>query len=232
MYKRAIRLVLEKFGLGMVRLRDPYADIARLVDADAVRTVIDGGAYHGAKVRRLAAEFPHARIHAFEPGQDAFATLQHNVADLASVTLHACALSDVEGQADFYEHDSRYMSSLLRINDDSQARSQARTVSVRMLDAVLHECGETGADVIKLDLQGNELAALQGSVRALQRCQAALLEVNFRPRYQGGCSFEALAGFMGAHGFHLYRLYEIASAPDQGWRNADALFVRAARDAR
>ena len=70
------------------------------------------------------------------------------------------------------------------------------------------------------------LPALRGAEHALATCRKVLVEVNFRRRYEGACSFEELTGFLGARDFGLYRLYDINQAADTGWAHADALFVR------
>lgn len=226
MLKQIVRRVLGTAGLGIVRLRDPYLEIARLLGADSVRTVVDGGAYRGVTVLRSHELFRAATIHAFEPQQESFERLRSTVGQLDRVRLHAMALSDTNGEHAFFVNETAYTSSLLPARTSAMREVDRRTVPVRTLDTVMAEVGVSTVDVIKLDLQGHELAALRGAEHTLASCRALLVEVNFRQRYEGACSFEELAGFLGQRDFGLFRLYEIAAAADTGWAHADALFLR------
>src|SRR5699024_1466620 len=140
--------------------------------------------------------------------------------------LHPVALSDADGEGAFFVNDMAYTSSLLPARTSARQELDRRVVPVRTLDSFMAETGDPPRDAIRLALQGHELAALRGARRALGQCRALLVEVNFRQRYEGACSFEELAGFLGEHGFGLYRLYAIAAAADTGWAHADALFLR------
>lgn len=225
MFKRVVRRVLGAAGLGVVRLRDPYVEIARLLGADTVRNVVDGGAYRGVTVLRSHELFPAATIHAFEPQRESFDALRQRVGHLDYVRLHPMALSDVDGEHPFFVNETAYTSSLLRAQTQAMRQVDQRMVATRTLDSVMAALGDPAVDVIKLDLQGHELVALRGAAHTLSRCRALLVEVNFRCRYEGACSFEELSGFLGQHNFGLYRLYEIAVAADTGWAHADALFL-------
>ena len=83
-------------------------------------------------------------------------------------------------------------------------------------------------ELIKLDLQGHELAALHGAGKLLESgVQAVVVEVNFRPRYEGSCLFHDVAGFLYSKGFLLFRLYDIWGDTQGNWLQGDALFIRA-----
>ena len=226
MLKRIVRGVLGTVGLGIVRLRDPYLEIARIVGADTVRTFVDGGAFHGHTVQHAHELFPEAIVHAFEPQHESFEILTRNVGRLDRVRLHEAALSDADGEAAFFVDEVPYMSSLLAGRMATLSQVERRKVAVRTIDSAMAEESAAPVDVIKLDLQGHELTALRGAERALTSCRALLVEVNFRRRYEGACTFEELTGFLGARDFGLYRLYDINPAADTGWAHADALFVR------
>ncbi|HET6631279.1 MAG TPA: FkbM family methyltransferase [Rhodanobacteraceae bacterium] len=225
-FKKFVHRTLRHAGLGVVRVRDPYVDMARLAGPGAVATAIDGGAYRGIATDRLRAVFPGVQVHAFEPQRESFADLCLRFANQPDVHLHDCALSDSDGEQPFFVNDVAYTSSLLAPSTPAMHTIEKRRVRTRRLDDVLAEAGGAPVDVIKLDLQGNELTALHGGQQALASCRALLTEVNFRPRYAGACSFETLAAFVDRFGLHLYRFYDICNSDDQGWLQADALFVR------
>lgn len=226
MLKQLVHRVLGAAGLGIVRVRDPYREMAHALGAGSVHHVVDGGAYRGSTVLRFREVFPDASIHAFEPQQESFAALCERVGGLDRVYLHRIALSDGGGERTFFVNEAAYTSSLLPARTRAMREVGQRTVETRTLDSMMSASGSPVVDAIKLDLQGHELAALRGAERTLARCRALLVEVNFRHRYDGACSFEELAGFLGRHDFGLFRLYEIAASADTGWAHADALFLR------
>lgn len=215
------------FGVQITRRRDPCQQAATLLGSTPVHTVVDGGAFVGTVTRQLGKCFPAAHIHAFEPQPDTFRKLRTEVGDQPRVHLHQCALSDRDGTATFNIHSTPYTSSLLASNLDQLEEVGQVEVDVRSLDSVMEQAGCNGAEVIKLDLQGHELSALRGAERTLDQCLALIVEVNFRPRYNGCDLFEELAGFLGKHQLRLHRFYDIASSEtDHGWLHCDALFLR------
>jgi hypothetical protein len=84
----------------------------------------------------------------------------------------------------------------------------AKTVEVPVvtLDALRRREGLPPPNLIKLDVQGFELAVLQGAVETLKSADWVLAEVSFRPFYEGQVLFSELAGFLGARGFEVHAL--------------------------
>ena len=98
-------------------------------------------------------------------------------------------------------------------------------VNVTTLDDWARHCSKR-PQMLKLDLQGTELAALRGASTLLPQVWAAVVEVNFVPRYEGRSRFPDIASLMENAGLPLFRLYEIHFARNGRWQFADALFLR------
>jgi len=112
-----------------------------------------------------------------------------------------------------------------RFADAGYVRIDPRAVS-DLPGPVQHLVGEEPVSVLKLDVQGGELAVLRSGRRVLENTAAVLVEVLFLPHYEGYAIFPDLHKSMTEIGFTLIDL----SAPfhlDGGpalW--ADACYAR------
>jgi hypothetical protein len=69
-------------------------------------------------------------------------------------------------------------------------------------------------DMIKLDLQGHELAALQGSTRLLSTSvKLVYSEVEFVQLYEECCTFVEVTTCLREFGFSLFQLYDLHEGP-------------------
>ena len=221
-----INQVLRPLGLNLQRWHEPLADVSLLLGKNKVATIIDGGAYKGNKAEILLEEFPDAVVYCFEPQAEPFAYLQQRFMDRQRCIPVNQALSDYVGTAELFITDELYTSSLMQpLAGDIKASAKIQ-VNVTTLDHFMQEKKINDIDVIKLDLQGNELAALRGGGAALAGCKAILVEVNFRERYAGCTRFDELYGLLHDAGFALYKIYEIHGYPNGAWKLGDALFLK------
>ena len=150
------------------------------------RTVIDVGANIGQFTAAAHAAWPTARILAFEPLEAAAGDLRKR----AGVEVHQIAVGDRDGTTTFHPHPYSLSSSALRVVDEVHGRAWAEEgepieVPIRRLDTVLAGRDLTGPVLLKLDVQGLELAVLAGAPETLRRVDALMLEVAFERSYDG-----------------------------------------------
>ena len=81
---------------------------------------------------------------------------------------------------------------------------------------------------MKLDLEGHEVAALEGAGAALKSVEVIVAEVHFFDVYKIGLPvFGDLVRFLDARGFDVYDIAALASRPSDGrLRTGDVVFVR------
>ncbi|MES2626502.1 MAG: FkbM family methyltransferase [Pseudomonadota bacterium] len=221
-----INQMLRPLGLNLQRWHEPLDNLSSLLGKDKVTTIIDGGAYKGNKAAILLDTFPDAEVYCFEPQSEPFAFLKQRFAAAPRCIPVKQALSDYAGTAELFVTDERYTSSLMQPLASDITTSAMAQVNVTTLDLFMQENHLKNIDVIKLDLQGNELPALKGGKAALAGCKAILAEVNFRERYAGCTGFAELYGFLREAGFALYKIYEIHGYPNGAWKLGDALFMK------
>jgi FkbM family methyltransferase len=83
------------------------------------------------------------------------------------------------------------------------------SIAVTRLDEWLRGAGVTRVDALKLDVQGAELAVLEGAGSALADVRAVEIEVTFNRIYDGQPLFADIDRFLRERGFVLWRLRDL-----------------------
>src|SRR5262249_53744330 len=212
-----------------------YGAQAALVEIEASLTIIDGGMHHGQSAEKYVLAFPACRVFGFEPEAANFESSRRRLETFGDrVRMFPVGLSDQEGPAELKinSHDGTH--SLLEIGDVSQWDSPANTIDRRPIDTVTLDgfCTQHGIDhidILKLDIQGAELAALKDAEDLLRRRRARLVaaEVNFLPIYHDVPLFCDVEAYMRSVGYALSGLYDLHHVRDGSGalRWADAIFV-------
>jgi FkbM family methyltransferase len=126
--------------------------------AGEVATIVDAGANVGAATVFLAHHHPTARIHAVEPGAAARAFLERNVAGLPNVTVHPIALADADATTRLFHVEGDIGQASLLDSDDAVGSEE---VTVRAAGAWATEQGIDRIDILKVDVEGYEVAVLE-----------------------------------------------------------------------
>lgn len=135
-----------------------------LLDFDACQMVLNGGVFGGVELPFLAAKLPRgAEVHNFDPL--GHAPLDPYVrpwieAGLQRFVEHRVALAEGDGEAQ------------LRIDGEGQVTRNVeaevvQTFACRSIDSFVQEAGLGRVDLIKLDLEGCDFAALHGAVETM-----------------------------------------------------------------
>lgn len=198
----------------------------------AAATVIDVGANIGQFALLMSALRPNAVIHAFEPYGPSADRLARLFAGDDRLRLHRCAVGDRDGEATLYVSRRPDNSSLLPIGPE-QVRfapgtetASTQRAPVRTLDAALDGIALSRPILLKLDVQGGELAALRGARRLLASVDYIYVEASFVAFYQGQADAAALLDFLRDEGFALAGLGGVARDRDDRIVQADFLLTR------
>ena len=156
-------------------------------------TVLDIGAHIGIYSLLAAAQMSSGgQVLAFEPDPRNLAFLEENVkingfTDLIRIVPKA--VCETEKKALLYLSQHTGLNSLIH---SSNPRPKALEIDAISMDSFLDKI--ISIDVIKMDIEGAEIYALQGMQRTLERTNANLklfLELNPGSLQQAGCSVEA-----------------------------------------
>jgi len=130
------------------------------------RTVIDGGAHVGMWSRTFADLFD--RVIAFEPAPDTFDCLKYNIT-ASNVEFRNQALGAKPGMIHMtlagFEGTKREFNSGARFVADGGNIERVTVDSLELDDL----------DLLKMDIEGSEVEALQGAVETLKRCHPVVL---------------------------------------------------------
>jgi FkbM family methyltransferase len=177
----------------------------------APHTIIDLGANVGQFARAASSAFPEATIYSVEPNPTSVAALRSNLADVSRLNVFATAVGDVDGETEFHCSSQSQASSILRHNSQNgqadSASGDIRTivVPIQKLDSLFEKVKLESPVLLKLDLQGYELAALKGGKELLQHVDYVIVEAVFEEYYVGEPHFEEIWEFLRAAGFSMLR---------------------------
>lgn len=171
---------------------------------------LDVGSNIGLISLYVAAKVPSARIVAFDPGPmqtKLFAeTIQKN-ALTDRVQIECIALSDTEGQEDYFIHGSREVSKDGLRDTGRGGNTHAENVRVRTLDSWWREQNRPRVSAIKIDTEGAELLVLRGAGVCIQETRPYIyLEIEPRNISAYEYSAEDVFAWFTTHSYMLRAL--------------------------
>lgn len=140
-------------------------------------TFFDIGANAGVFSFAIASEFSKLHIHSFEPGPTLFKCLSATFTDknFPNVKTHRLAVSDTRSTATLFGDKKNHGGHSLvkeQITSDIEAEHQVETTTI---DNFIQENSINSLDVIKMDIQGHEGAALKGGALSIQKHRPIVL---------------------------------------------------------
>lgn len=223
--KSIIKNILKNldFDLHRVSLQnrkdDPIYVSTKLFNPLKVKCVIDGGASIGTITQRLSNSFQNSQIHAFEPFDPHFDQLQRIADKNSRITPVKKALSDKEGKVTFFLNTETGTNSILQSTENGrsiygdQLKEIGQThVECISLDQYLKLNKIDSVDILKLDLQGSELAALNGTSKSLSagKIKCVLCEIMFETHYKNQPSAGKILNYLiDQFDFSLFNFYQL-----------------------
>lgn len=194
--------------------------------------IVDVGANKGQFLHLSRRLWPAAQLIAIEPNQSLCEELRTACADDSGVLIHCCAAGASSGEATLHVTRDHQNSSLLPPSADFNADRpddgvlRTEPVPLRRLDDLLADTA--GPLFVKIDVQGTELAVLQGFGDRLEDVMALIVEAPFERAYEGASDFHAIYCFLIEHGFaYEGALGTLTSRRTGRVRQEDAVFIRA-----
>jgi FkbM family methyltransferase len=188
---------------------------------------IDIGGNVGAYTGELRRRNPKLEIHIFEPSATNIAKLTHRFKDDSLVKLVPMAVSKEAGAATLFSNEpgsglgSLTHRRLEHLNIPFETKETIQTL--RFEDYWNATLGRRQLDIVKMDIEGHELAAMEGFGAAIDVTQ--VLQFEF-----GGCNvdtrtfFRDFWYFLRERGFDVYRITPFGAEELTTYRERDEFF--------
>jgi FkbM family methyltransferase len=209
----SLHAALHAVGIDLVRYRGtvfPHLRRGELLAERRIGVALDVGASSGGFAHDLRAGGFAGRIVSFEPLSDAYASLAAAAAADSAWEIRNLALGAVDGEAELNVAANSMSSSLLPMLDRHVAAAPqsayvgTERVRVARLDSIREEILRPEERVfLKLDVQGFELAVLDGAAETLQQVEVLQTELSFFPLYAGDAPFAEVLNRLDDEGFNL-----------------------------
>ena len=175
-------------------------------------TFIDIGANHGAfsvAASKFVGDSGH--IYAFEPQPELYPLIEKSLeaSGAANFRVFSDACSDQEGRAQFFVPAESSGSAGLFKGLSGDEKHQHFEVDLVRLDDIIEDQEINGEVLIKLDVEGNELAVLRGATRFIQRVRPRLLmEINPAAMEAAASTTEEMVELLEDVGYRYFRRLE------------------------
>ena len=144
-------------------MRDIFLDEDYSVEGLPVpKTILDVGANIGLAALYFRACYPDAQIIAVEPDPTTFFKLTRNVGGDGRVLLVNAAASDHDGEVVLFQPAAYSIASSVKRSEGAASEVRVRATT---LDALCDEMRLSRIDMLKLDVEGAEVEALEGFAR-------------------------------------------------------------------
>ncbi len=203
----------------------------RLLKTLNFATVVDIGANRGQFSLVARRCFPSARIIAFEPLNPAAELFRKALQGDSLIALQQVAIGSSKGDATMHVAAEDDSSSLLPITELQQSlfsgtrEVATATVHVDTLSDRIKDGDLQSPALLKIDVQGYELAVLHGCDSLLPRFSHVYIECSFVELYTGQALAPEVIDYLSDHGFDLRGAYNVQYDSQGRALQADLLFA-------
>lgn len=197
-----------------------------------IHTLVDIGANRGQFALAVRNSFPNVRIVSFEPLAAPASVYKLIFKDDQNVQLIEAAVGPIAGEAEIHISARDDSSSLLPITARQNslfpgtAEAAVTNIQVFRLTDVMTEREVVTPALLKLDVQGYELEALNGCVDLLDKFSWVYVECSFMELYAGQALAGSVIEWLGSRGFNLCGVYNVTYDRNGCAIQADFLFSR------
>ncbi len=221
---KALNKIFNKLGAEIVRY--PIGDLKRrlkMLNHYQIDLIIDVGANIGEYTSELINLGYSGRIESFEPIGEVYNKLFTVSKKYKNWNTHKIALGDFDGESEINVAGNINSSSLLKMmpkHEQSAPQSKyirTEKISVNKLDTIFNTIANSSNNIfMKIDVQGYEMAMLNGAAKSLDNIIGLQIELSLVPLYENSVLFNDMLAFIESKGFELYSFENGFSDPVSG----------------
>jgi FkbM family methyltransferase len=195
--------------------RDVWLDVARLSErwGAPITCVFDVGANSGQTSRIIHDRFPDARVCAFEPHPDTFKRLTRELKGCHAEAFNI-ALSDRSGEAELFTYETDQINSLTAMSPSAVRFGKvgkSMPVQILTVDEFCSLHNIHTIDVLKVDVEGCEMAVLKGAAGVLEAGKVRFVYTEFNDIFERGGrtggALSPIAAYVETFGLHFVASY-------------------------
>jgi len=190
--------------------------------------IVDGGAHIGNWTKIVSEFFPNSKYILIEPNPLVFSRINANLPNNITYTIVEKALGAQKGslELNIWEGvDNELTGSSLceHVRGDASKKINCEIIQ---LDSII-EIYQQVPNLIKLDLQGYEIHALQGAKEILKKSEIIIIEFGCLDAYKDRTSINDLINVMYENSYCLYDIIDLHYRPyDNALTGGDFIFVK------
>jgi FkbM family methyltransferase len=234
--KSIIKQSIRKLGFDLVKtnrhetkmpfLKNRLTNLIKLGFESSI--IVDGGAHIGNWTKTVSKFFPNSKFILIEPNPLVYSKIKKNLPNNLEYTVMDKALGAEKGylELNLWEGiDSDLTGSSLCEHVRGEATKKIKCEIIQ-LDSIIDIYRQV-PNLVKLDLQGYEINALQGAKEALKKSEIMIIEFGCLDAYVGRTSINDLIKMMYDNSYCLYDIIDIDYRPyDNALTGGDFIFVK------
>jgi FkbM family methyltransferase len=190
--------------------------------------IFDVGANEGSYTKELSRFFSNADVYCFEPSHSTYTILKSNVGDLSGVHPSNFGFGNETGEVELYysESEGSGIASVYnrRLSHFGITMESKEKITIRRIDEFCESEGIPRIDFLKLDIEGHELAALEGAGDMLGQKKIQFIQFEF-----GGCNIDSRTYFQDfwyllSPNYNISRIVSDGLCPIQRYHEALEIF--------
>lgn len=212
--------------------KNEFDDIAYLYDLveSKPNTIFDCGANIGFVTHKFHTLFPNCNVFAFEPNPVIFEKLNQFYSQNNHIHCFNLGISDSSGKLLFNINKNSGTSSFLNPNEYHKNNIASRNITVKevkvtSIDDIMKSNNVNFIDVLKLDIEGFEIKALEGIKNLEDKVALIFAEVNLIPTYEGQPLIEDVISYARRQGFNVVNFYGINENKNRQASITNLLFI-------
>tara|TARA_B100000427_G_scaffold327287_1_gene337688 strand:+ start:971 stop:1711 length:741 start_codon:yes stop_codon:yes gene_type:complete len=201
-------------------LKEPFYHFRTLLGNETKPIIFDIGAYIGDTIDLFKSSFPGSYIHAFEPFDESFYSLENRFGKNDEIALNNLAVGDCsEEKTRMYITNNRGSSSLLKPEKGANSFWDGNPLLIEKelkvgtitIDHYCHKNNIEKINILKIDVQGNEIKVLKGAEGMLERKRIKLIftEISIAPNYKEQSSIDELIRLLKNYQYKIFNFFKM-----------------------